>query len=555
MKKTILLSLLFVYQLIGIYAQTILTDLRPGMDGSEPDFELAVQKDDYLYFIANPDGVTPRLYKTDGTTGNTIFIEGGDNLFVSMILGFLGDDLLYIAGDILHGGQLALYKTNGNPGEGQFIIDYNQNNDWFIAYPMHIVKDGVFYFYGAEANTGFELWRTDGTASGTYLVKDINPGVGSSLIITQETQYFAEYNGYIYFGAAEPVNGAELWRTDGTEAGTMMVSNIDTSVPQHANMGSNPAYFCVYNNSLYFSAYRPVDGRELWKTNGTDAGTVLVKDLSAGDGNPSHMIEHNGFFYFTAYYPNQNYTLYKSDGTTNGTVAVKQPDNGGPTISLNNPYVKFKGKLYFEGSDDQGLYHIWYTDGTVGGTNFLPNGPSPFYSTPLNLLATTNYLYFTSNISSTDYKNGVYRTTDIPNQVNLLTNSTFNANEFNSIFMVNNCLLVRGDDETVGEEIYTICNQNTEPLGLNELMESPNTLIAHPNPCVDKVMITSEFDVTNIKHIELHSVSGITMGLAFSKINQTTISIDGLSGFSAGVYFLSVEMDNGQKQQIKLMIQ
>lgn len=544
MKKTILLSLLFVYQLISVSAQTLLSDLRPGMDGSEPVFDNAQQRGNELFFIANPDGITPKLYKTDGTTGNTILLEGGDDMYIFMILGLLGDDLLYIAGDFLHGGQFALYKTNGNPGEGEFVIDYNQNNDLFIAYPMHIVKDNVLYFLGAEANTGFELWRTDGTATGTYLVKDINPGVESSILyITNEAvaQYFTELNGYIYFGAAEPVNGAELWRTDGTEAGTTMVANIETSTPQIAQMGSNPAFFCTYNNAVYFSAYRTVDGRELWKTDGTTAGTVLVKDISSGDGNPSKMTEYNGSLYFSAYHPNQGTTLYKSNGTTAGTNVVKAPDNGGPQDATS--FVKFKGKLYFSDYNK-----LWYTDGTAAGTNFLPN--QNLFSSVVNLLATTNYIYF---IASNGGNNGAYRTTEVANQITSLTSANFEMNTVYPMFMVNNCLLLRGQDGTAGEEIYTVCNQNTQPLGLDEL--SADKLTVFPNPCVDNVTIRCEFDVTDIKALYLSSLSGNTIQVSFSSMNQNHVSIKGLSEFSAGIYFLSIEMNNGQKQQVKLVIE
>lgn len=121
MKKLSFLMLILLGNFINLNAQNLLTDLRPGLDGSEPDFQSAVQKEDELFFIANPDGVTPHLYKTDGTAGNTVSIEGGPNLFVGMILGVLGDDLFYIAGDILNGGHFALYKTDGSAGGGELV--------------------------------------------------------------------------------------------------------------------------------------------------------------------------------------------------------------------------------------------------------------------------------------------------------------------------------------------------------------------------------------------------------------------------------------------------
>ncbi len=536
MKKIFLLSLLFVYQLISVSAQTLLSDLRPGMDGSEPSFEHAKQKGNELFFTANPDGLGAKLYKTNGTTITLLENDPWIDL-----LGFLGEDVIYFSSSFVN-ETLGIYKTNGTPGAGELILEFDTGG-FAVPYGMNIVKDGVMYFYGADQNTGYELWRTDGTTSGTYMVKDINPGVESSfLYITNEAanQYFTELNGYIYFGAAEPINGAELWCTDGTEAGTTMVTNIEPSTPQIAQQGSNPAFFCTYNNAVYFSAYRTADGRELWKTDGTTAGTVLVKDISSGSGNPSTMTEHNGFMYFSAHHPNQGPTLYKSDGTAAGTNVVKAPDNGGPENATS--FVKFKGKLYFSDYNK-----LWYTDGTAAGTNFLPN--QNLFSSVDNLLATSNYIYFIANNGG---NNGVYRTTETPNQMVSLTNANFEMDIY-PIFLVNNCLLVRGQDGTAGEEIYTVCNQNTQPLGLDEL--SADKLTVFPNPCVDQVTIRCEFDVIDIKGLYLSSLSGNTMQVSFSSMNQNHVSINGLSEFSAGIYFLSIEMNNGQKQQIKLVIE
>jgi len=553
MKKILLLSLLTINQFFSGYSQTLLSDIRPGLDGSEPGFDNAVQKGGDIYFVAQSDATSSGLYKTDGTTGNTILLEGGSNAYISMILGVLGDEILYIAGNAFSGEQPALYKTTGDPGAGEFVIDYNQNNDFLIAYPMHIVMDNVLYFYGAEGNTGYELWRTDGTAAGTYLVKDINPGIESSILFTAEkNQFFTELNGYIYFGAAEPVNGAELWRTDGTEAGTTMVANIDPSTPQIAQMGSNPAYFCTYNNAVYFSAYRPVDGRELWKTDGTSAGTVLVKDLAAGDGSPTNLMEHNGSLYFSAYYPDQNYTLYKSNGTAAGTNAIRQPDNGGPITAPGDAFVSFKGKLFFSADNGQGS-NIWYTDGTAAGTNFLPDTPDAIYSYPMNLLATTNYLYFTAVVSETGFNAGVFRTTENPNQMTLLTAQTFNANNNQPLWLVNECLLVRGDDGTAGEEIYTVCNQNTQPLGLDETVRTQ--LSAFPNPCSDKVTITCGSGAEQITGVSLYSTSGNSVRLPFTQLNQQQIVVNGLSTFSSGIYFLTVEVNNTPGLPVKLIVE
>lgn len=558
MKKIVILGLLLLSNLAFVHSQNLLTDLRPGLDGAEPDFGNAFKKNNDLYFAASPDGITRKLYKTDGTSGNTVLLEEGNNMYVNLILGFLGNDLLYIAGDFFNGGSLGLYKTNGTPGAGELVANYHQGNDLFVAYPMTITMDNVLYFLGNDGITGFELWRTDGTTAGTYLVKDINPGGESCLLMTTEKQYFAELNGFIYFGAAEPVNGAELWKSDGTEAGTTLVANIDTSEAIVPNLGSNPAFFCKYNNAVYFSAQRPVDGRELWKTDGTEAGTVLVKDLAAGSGSPSNMIEYNGLLYFSAFYPGENYTLYKSNGTNAGTVAVEPPGSGGPVISLDDPFVIFKGKLFFaanDGLNGQGFSSLWYSDGTAAGTSSMPAAPAEYTSQPFNLLATTNYLYYTADIDASGNTNhGVYRTTELNNQNVLLTSATFDANVFQPIHLVNGCLLVRGDNNgATGEEIYTVCNQNTQTVALEESVLADLTVF--PNPCADQFTIEASSDLNDIDELSLQNLSGRSIRLKYSLSNQHILVVTGLSDLSSGVYFLSIRTKTGESKQVKLMIE
>src|SRR4051812_17951906 len=79
----------------------------------------------------------------------------------------------------------------------------------------------IVYFRATNQNTGTELWRTDGTTGGTTLVKDIQPGQGSSA-----PELITNVSGTIYFSASGPGSGIELWKTDGTEAGTVLVKDV-----------------------------------------------------------------------------------------------------------------------------------------------------------------------------------------------------------------------------------------------------------------------------------------------------------------------------------------
>ena len=80
---------------------------------------------------------------------------------------------------------------------------------------------GTLFFYADNATTGRELWKSDGTPAGTVLVKDIIPGANAS-----GPTYFTAYGGVAHFTANDGVLGTELWRSDGGPGGTFLVHDV-----------------------------------------------------------------------------------------------------------------------------------------------------------------------------------------------------------------------------------------------------------------------------------------------------------------------------------------
>src|SRR5262249_26603994 len=157
------------------------------------------------------------------------------------------------------------------------------------------VVNGVLYFQADDGAHGHELWRSDGTAAGTWMVKDINPGATRS-----NPEHLTAGNGVLYFDADDGGHGNELGRSDGTAAGTSRVKDI---TPGAAGFGYTPPLLGVGSAGvLYFRAGDGVHGNELWRSDGTTAGTVMVKDinLGAGDSVPSRLTDLNGVLYFAA---------------------------------------------------------------------------------------------------------------------------------------------------------------------------------------------------------------------------------------------------------------
>ena len=81
----------------------------------------------------------------------------------------------------------------------------------------------------------------------------------------------------MYFIANDGIHGKELWKTDGTLSGTVMVKDINTG-------SGDGAIYCLesVNNVLYFRGDDGTNGNELWKSDGTTSGTIMVKDINSG---------------------------------------------------------------------------------------------------------------------------------------------------------------------------------------------------------------------------------------------------------------------------------
>jgi trimeric autotransporter adhesin len=218
---------------------------------------------------------------------------------------------------------------------------------------FNILTVGTKVFFTANNGVnGNELWVTDGTTANTQLVKDIKAGSLSS-----HPLYFMAFNNLLYFFADDGINGIELWRSDGTAAGTAMVKNIraGTASSMYLNIAKFPSI--IFNNQLFFMADDGVNGMELWKTDGTTTGTVLVKNMGTDfiPSFPEQFLIFNNKLYITTAYEE----LWVSDGTTAGTTLVKKFN------SLGNMVI-FKNEIYLVADDGAGKgYEIWRTNGTT----------------------------------------------------------------------------------------------------------------------------------------------------------------------------------------------
>ena len=147
-------------------------------------------------------------------------------------------------------------------GNAEMLKDINTGDADSYPWIMGQTED-LLFFRALTSLNGYELWVTDGTESGTNMVKDINPGSSSGFYGYYGFQYF---NDKFYFGGNNGTSGEELWATDGTENGTYLVKEIRGEDSNGNNYGSNPNGFTVIGDTLYFIANDGEHGSEPWMT-------------------------------------------------------------------------------------------------------------------------------------------------------------------------------------------------------------------------------------------------------------------------------------------------
>ncbi|MBK9103717.1 MAG: hypothetical protein IPL92_03925 [Saprospiraceae bacterium] len=241
-----------------------------------------------------------------------------------------------------------------------------------------IALDDHFIFPAKTSAEGLELWISDGSESGTYLLKDINAGTGDS----DPHSFFVAF-GKVYFNAFTIGEGKELWVTDGTPEGTQLVMDIEPGT-----QSSDPIPGDIYQGYLYFAATSNAD-REVWRVDSLSSPQLFMNTNTIVQGKPREFKSANGLLYFSA-----------------NVAPIEFGD-----IDLDEPFVT-------DGTEF-GTYHLDIgTEGPAGGnlSDFEPLGDYVFFlgSATGEGLATDVVLYssqgdpFSTGIFSTDFQTPAY---------------------------------------------------------------------------------------------------------------------------------------------------
>lgn len=297
----------------------------------------------WFYFWGNSESDGSGLWRTDGTTSGT-------ELFASVgapsLLTAVGDTLFFVVEDSDFGREL--WKTDGTATGTMLVKDIRPGYEWGTqpasSAPRQLFAFGdLLLFYAWDPYvTGLELWRSDGTESGTQLVKDIWPGPQDSImsgdlddLYGRGQPFFTEFQGRAYFVACDAEAGCEPWSTDGTNAGTHRLKDVlpgpASSAYSHyswRNYNYSGPRFGVAGGELFFGANGHDTGFELWKSDGTESGTRFLRTVVPGKGySPAgldSLTNAGGVLHFLAcdlqfYSGFKNCNLWKSDGTEAGT--------------------------------------------------------------------------------------------------------------------------------------------------------------------------------------------------------------------------------------------
>ena len=358
-----------------------------------------------VFFRASING-DRELWRSDGTSHGTLRVADlnpGGSSYPNSFVDFNGVALF--SAD--NGAGYQLWRSDGTPA-GTWAVTGTNGARVLSPYWLVAAGDRV-YFSATSAPDGTELWRTDGTSNQTYRVKDISPGPGSS-----SPQVVAVMDDFVLFAASTREHGTELWRTDGTEAGTVMVKDINRQTA-----GANPSSAAQVGDTLFFGTAQgalwktdgtsnatervaqlqdeslsenrslsklqslndvllfvpdpklTTNGQELWTSDGTSAGTRLLKDISPGTSGsaPRNFTRVGGTIFFSATGTNGT-ELWRTDATEAGTVEVKDIYRG-PASSSPSFLTEYHGQLFFHALRDSSHSGLWKSDGTADGTVLL----------------------------------------------------------------------------------------------------------------------------------------------------------------------------------------
>lgn len=314
------------------------------------------------------------VWVSDGTDAGTQILFPNTDAFARLAPTnvALTNDIVYFGAQGFHSNQ-ELWQTDGTAAGTTRIADFGTTGASSFAPSGLTISNGTLFLSATDKAHGAEPWTSDGTTDGTKLVTDINTNTVSGFINSGFPTYLVNANGELFFNADNgqgppSILSSQIWKSDGTTAGTELVAMPFPVSP--SNLLDGPINLTNVGNNVFFS---PLNAPQLWVTNGTPAGTRMLKDFSDSNSFGNTLFNFTAVgdeLFFTAYDPTSPIgaqQLWKSDGTPAGTVLVA--DN---LIVSYGASVAVADTLYFAAINLITYnWQLWRSDGTAAGTHVV----------------------------------------------------------------------------------------------------------------------------------------------------------------------------------------
>lgn len=349
-------------------------------------------------FVVEPTNGDIELWKSDGTAEGTSMLR---------LLPHAPREMVEVAGTLFLSVGSNLYSSDGTP-EGTGFLATTQG---FNPQELTVVGDTLFF-------TASTLWKSDGTQVGTQMVKDVQ---ASSLANMDGTLYFAG-------GTSRRGNGVEPWISDGTAEGTMELKDVapgDNIAGPSGPRSSRPSDFTLAVGDVYFTA-----GSDVWRTDGTESGTVKVDKgadqlIAFNDQlfiydqqrirllgeqeaiTPNINVIRNvtiasDGFYFSGATPENGREIWKSDGTPTGTAIVSDIAPGPTSGITTTPPLIFQDELFFPAEDGITGIELWRSNGSPATTQPVYDLAKGYGSNPLEMTPIDDSVFFSADDGVTD---------------------------------------------------------------------------------------------------------------------------------------------------------
>lgn len=319
-----------------------------------------------LYFRSGDPSLGQELWRTDGTPQGTHLVadlapkeasSSPENLTA------VGGMLYFTTTQFLNGADFissgTLWRSDGT-AVGTYPITGGDAGPVVTASQLH--TDGArLYFIGSSnvspSNGDPKLWTSDGTRTGTRQVFNSTPGNNYE----SRTGTSTSFQGYQWFTARDDAQQTGLYRTDGTPAGTVLVREVLSPLGRLTILG-------VLGDKLMLAVDDGQNGGELWSSDGTALGTQPVYEVAglAGLGPGLPTVAGNLMYFVPSETPGFR-SLWRTDGTSEGTFRLTSPEVWVATLS----FIPLDGQLYFTVIDEAHGLELWSTDGTVAGTDLV----------------------------------------------------------------------------------------------------------------------------------------------------------------------------------------